>query len=272
MKSEDIKILGPVIIESLKKDEKKTGKILVEEILKYKRFEEPNLSAFYYPVQTKNEFIASLNMIIKRVQKDHLFPFLHIEAHGSVHGIQLASNETILWEEFLPYLRKLNVLLHNSLVLSLGTCFGISLISTIDPTMRAPFRIVIGAVKEISIEDIIAGFERYFDVYFFSFDPVKALQEMNNAVGGEKNKFFMITDHECFTKILDADRDPSNTEKIIMKTAIIEKISNPSYATLKFAHVKEIVKRKILELLHHTKLNSKDYFLMNDLVEEKSRR
>ncbi len=139
MKSEDVKSLGVVIIESLRGSDKKTGKILHEEALRYKQFKEPNLSNYYYEERTKASFIKRLDNIYKEVSKKGFFPFIHIEAHGYDNGIQLSSGEKITWRELMPYFTKINVALSNSLVISLGSCYGISIINSIDPTRRAPF-------------------------------------------------------------------------------------------------------------------------------------
>lgn len=173
------------IVESLPKGEKKTGQILYEEIIKYKKIQEPNLSSSYTEVSSKKEFINYLKEIKRRIKVDKLFPILHIETHGSENGIHLANGELCSWEEFLTETRDINIALKNKLILILAMCYGISLIAKVDPSERAPFRAVVAPSIAIKWETLLEGFEVFYDTYFFSLSAKNSVLEANKVLGNE---------------------------------------------------------------------------------------
>lgn len=266
MESKDVKIFGPVIIESLGDGDKKTGRIFHEEIIKFKTFQEPNLSAFYYDEQTKESFLKRFETIALKVREEHYFPIIHLEAHGSKDGIHLGSGENLKWKELMPYLIEINVLIENRLMVSLGTCYGISLISAIDPTKRAPFRFVIGSTKEVTEKDVLIGFEKYFEIFYFSFDAVKSLDEMNKAIGA--TRFFIIDEEECFDKIVDPDRDPVFFRDSIFKLASERFHFNTDYKNIPFGKIFKQMESEAREALRKAK-GGRGYFCMRDLRKKK---
>jgi len=122
MKYDEVKEFGLVIIESLKESDLKTGTLLHNGLLKYKKLQEPNLSSFLFTVKNKEELFQTLHGIIAKVKTNTLFPILHLEMHGSVDGVRLTSNEFVIWDELLPIFREINILLLNSLTVMTSMC------------------------------------------------------------------------------------------------------------------------------------------------------
>jgi hypothetical protein len=122
------KEFGLIIIESLRNNDEKTGQKLYDAIIKYKTFEEPNLKRALYVVETKKQFLETLELIYIKVCDDLLFPILHIEAHGYQDGLQLTSGEIVTWDEYMPGLRKINVAIENALIVMLAACKGGTLV------------------------------------------------------------------------------------------------------------------------------------------------
>ncbi|MBK6446473.1 MAG: hypothetical protein IPO39_05855 [Bacteroidetes bacterium] len=266
MKNDEVKLFGLLIIESLREEDQKTGEILYQEVIKYKKFQEPNLSAFFYRINSKSEFFKLLSDTIEKIQNDKFFPVLHIEAHGSTDGIQLTSNEIITWDEIVPYFQKINLLLSNLLVINLGVCYGISLISKIDPEDRAPFRALVGATKEIRETEILVAFEAFYDKLFFSFDFESCLKLMNQSIDSKIDIFFLITGEYCFDQMVNPDRDPTNFQKIVSKHTLEQKLNNKKYASTSIEEVKFIVENEIRGFLLEAK-EKKDYYLMKDITD-----
>jgi len=265
MKSDEVKIFGLLIIESLRKDDQKTGERLYNDLIKYKLFQEPNLSAFFYRVNSKSELLKLLNDTNEKIKIEKFFPVLHIEAHGSLDGIQLTSNEIVTWKELIPYFQKINVLLSNLLVISLGVCYGISLIANINPEERSPFRAIIGASKEINQDEILHGFEVFYDNLFFSFNIENCLKLMNQNIDSNKDRFFLITGEYCFDQIVNPDRDPVHFQKLVSNQAIKQKLHEKKYKGVTIEEVKIIVEKEIRGYFQEASAK-KDCYLMKDIT------
>lgn len=264
MKSEEIKIFGLVIIESLNETDKKTGTILHEEAIKYKKFQEPNLSSFLYTVKTKEALFKTLDAIIQRIKVDKLFPFLHFETHGCDEGIRMASGEVVTWKELLIKTRKINILLGNELVLFLAMCNGTTIIGKMKPLERAPFLAIISTVTEINENDLLKAFEAFYNHYFFSFNPKESLDLMNVSLNGANPKFNLLTASYCFDGIVNPDRDPKHFQATVLKHAEREKAENPTFKDKDLNEIKIYTEQRLRTILEEAK-NKKDYFLMKDL-------
>ena len=252
------------IVESLPKGEKKTGQILFEETIKYKKFQEPNLSSSYSEINSKKEFIDYLIKIKRRIIKDKLFPILHIETHGSENGIHLANGELYTWEEFFTETRDINIALKNSLILNLAMCYGISLIGKVDPIKRAPFRAVVATSKEIKWKTLLEGFEIFYDTYFFSLSARNAVIEANKVLETEGVRFNYLQAEHFIEAFTDTTRDPVFLENMINDFAVREKATNPAFKELDFKYAYEHSKSKVMSIMEEAK-NVKDFFLMKDI-------
>jgi len=266
MKSEDFKEFGVVIIESLKEEDKKTGTALHEEIIKYKKFIESNLSSYLYIVNSKAEFFEVLKNLIEKIKTDKFYPILHIEAHGSEYGIELASKEFVKWEEMIDLFREMNILLSNMLIIMMGLCVGMSIIRVINPSKRAPFRAVIGAVHEVDEVELLIGCETFYDNFFFSFDHIKSLNLMNSEIDEKKSTFHLMTAEKCFEKMSDPDRDPIFFTKLIDQQVEVEKIQNQGLKGKTDQEIRAFAESKLRNVFSELK-TKEDFFLMNDLEE-----
>ncbi|MGD9977708.1 MAG: hypothetical protein AB7S54_07215 [Bacteroidales bacterium] len=259
-----IKEFGLVIIESLGENDKKTGTILHDEIIKYKKFQEPDLSSYIYQVVTKEELFKAIDEIIEKNMNNIFLPILHFETHGFEEGIVLKSKEIIEWKELFSKTRELNILLKNTLVLHLGMCKGEYIISKINPLERAPFKAIIGTSKNIDEKKLLEAFEVFYDSFFFSFSPLEAVDKMNKAIDAEKKIFHLIMSDHCFDEIVNPNLNPSHLERIINQLAIHKKITNPRFESADFEVVRKYIEDIITKRLSEIKFK-KDYFTMTDL-------
>ena len=264
MQSEEVKEFGLVIIESLRENDKKTGTILHEETIKYKKFIENNLSSYLYTVNNRDEFFRILTEIKNKIINDKFFSILHLEMHGFEDGVQLTSREIVKWYDLMPVFREINELLSNLLVIMLGLCKGASIISYIDPSKRAPFRAIIGATRDLDEIELLIGCETFYDNYFFTFNPVQSLDLMNREIDIQKPTFHLLTSEQCFDGIVDPDRDPVHFSKMVEDCTLIEQQTNVDFKDSSLEQIREYVDDKIRRTLLELKKN-KDYFLMKDL-------
>jgi ribosomal small subunit protein bTHX len=258
------KIFELIIIESLNESEKHTGKILFDETIKYKQFQETNLSSSLIIANSKNEFISCLRKIKKRIKKDKLFPLLHIETHGSEKGLHLSNGEILRWEEFFNETREINIDLKNSLMLNLSMCHGISLIAKIDPMKRAPFRAIVSTSSEITWNKLLEGFEIFYSNYFFSFAGADSVNEVNKVLYKDGERFNYLKVEDFFDGFTNINRDPVFTKRLINDFAVKEKATNPRFKDLDFKEVFNYSKGKIISIMEEAK-KSRDYFLMKDI-------
>lgn len=257
MNYEKIEEFGLVIIESLRENDKKTGTLLHNELLKYKKFQEPNFSSFLYVVKNKEELFQTLDGIIDKIKINTLFPILHLEMHGFEDGIQLSSNEIVVWDELLTKFREINILLLNSLTIMMSMCKGITLAFDIDTSNRAPVGLIIGTIRNISEIELLKGYEVFYNNYFFSFDPVKSMELMNNEIDINRPSFYYLKAEYWFDMVIDYDKTS--------RYSIIEK---ERYNELKDKSKEEIriyIEKEIRTIFGD---DNKDYFLMSDLIND----
>lgn len=254
---------GLIIIESLRDNDKKTGQILHNEVIKYKKFEEPNLTSSLHVISTKKELFDLLSSLIDKARTGSYFPFIHFEVHGFSGGIELTSKELVHWQELIPYLRTLNIYLENYLVVMMAACEGNNINIQIDPFDRAPFRAVIGTFRVVTWADLLKGFEAFYSSYFFELDPFTAVEQMNAAVD-DKCTFGVMPSEIFFDKVLDPDRDPEFFAKMILETAIFKKLVDPAFKEIPLYEARAYFDLKIREDMERTKKN-RDYFTMKDL-------
>jgi len=253
-----------IIIESLNPTEKQTGTILHEETIKYKKFQEPNLSSTLIKVGSKIDFISCLKQIHKRIKIERLFPILHLETHGSEDGLHLANRDLLTWEDFFDETRSINILLKNSLMINLAMCQGISLIAKVDPMKRAPFRAIIGTLSTISESKLLEAFEIFYTSFFFSLSGAKSVNEVNKVLTKDGLSFIYFKSEDFIDKFIDKKRDLQFRKHLINDMAIKEKATNPDIKNVDFKDVlnysEEITEKMINEVR-----NYRDKFLMKDI-------
>ena len=266
MESVDVEKFGILLFESLNDSEPKTGKILSEEILRYKQFEEKVLSVEYFDINNKSEFISHLSSKVDEAISHNHYYFVHFEIHGFNGGIELKNNEKISWKEIFPFLRKLNLHYKNYLILYLGVCKGASLIQFIDPSERAPFRSIVASAHNIKSHDLLIGFEAFYTKFFFSFDIPLSLEEFNKTIKHQKSKLHLITSEYCFDQMCDMDRstaDHKGLDSIILENL---KKAMPHFGYLKKKEQTKYIAIEKKRIADECKAN-RDFFLMNDLDE-----
>lgn len=254
---------GVVIIQFLGKNDKKTGRILYEETLKYKKFQEGFLNVDFYDVHSKVEFIQVLVELIHKIENENYFFILHIESHGDrFGGLGACYQELVTWEEFFYYTRKINILFDGALLIMMAMCHGNSVIRAITLQQRAPFMCIIGSFRKLSVDEVERGFNVFYDTYFFEFDMPKALEAMNNEVNCEPPIFWYMTNDYCFDELSYPKRDSAIFWRLLCNEINKYYSENPN-TKLSLSEVALLNDRKL-----HTEFEEaqkyKDYFLFKD--------
>lgn len=254
-----------IIIESLTDNEKQTGTILHDELIKYKRFQEPNFESQLRIVESKYELILLLQEIINLQKSDGLFPYLHFEMHGHPNGLVLKNGDVMNWSDLIPMLGEINYLTKNYLMLHFGSCYSGSILKSINIEQRAPFKAIIASPYEINIRQIEQGFSAYYDDYFFSFDPKSALLKLNNELNDDV--FFLVTIEYCFNRITSFDPQTKRGKEMIeiFKNRLL--IENPALKLLPKDIQYQITLTELQKVFNNMK-SKREYFLMLDLKKD----
>lgn len=202
-----------VVIESLPKRAKKTGKALYDDIISKRAFQIEGLTHEYIPVETRRNLTRALQRIADEVNKKGRMPFLHFEAHGQKNGMELQSGDFISWKELALFLRKINVATQHNLVISFATCFAGWVYLELDLDKRAPFFAFIGPFTEVSEHEIENGFTNFFDSLLTGVGMVESLICLNEGCITEPIFSFMDAETSLFKAYTHYKEDFSNPER-----------------------------------------------------------
>lgn len=206
----DIKINSIFVIESLSQ-EKKTGEELFHDIIsKFEYFSE-GFQSKYISVSNRKEFFQLIEQIVSLTENNNYKPIIHIECHGDEEkqGLILnPSKELITWNELETPLRKINIVLKNSLLITLGVCYGSELQIITDIEKPASFFGLITPKEKIYNTEILQGYNEFYQSILYDKNLVKAVNLLKNnpkfvVYGAEK--FF-----DFFGKIWKENLEESN--------------------------------------------------------------
>jgi len=265
MKNENINKFGIVVFESLPDNESKTGYELYSTTIKYKTFQEENLSSEYYDILDRNHLIETLNKIVDDSILNNYFYLFHFEIHGFDGGFELKNGDLINWDEILPILQKLNIYYRNQLTIYLAVCKGASLLKYINPMGRSPFGYIIASTKNIKLNDLKIGFESFYNHFFFSFDIFESLEIYNSVIENTESRLSLISSKYCIETLCDFERDTFDKNEIIAIIKDAFKTNNTNFNNLPENIKKEIFDLEIIKLRQEL-IDNKDFFLMKDLT------
>ena len=258
---DNIEKIGIVVIQSLKENDRKTGFELFDGIVKYKSFQEESFSREFKEVISKDELLNYFKELIHRIETEKFYFILHLETHGNQQGIVLKNGEVLLWDELFCYTRSMNTYFEGNLVLGLAMCYGGAILSAIPPDNRAPFKFFIGAFRSIDPDEIIRGFEQFYENFFFSFSPTNSLNSMNTELNPDEKTFYVVDDELIFNAICDPDRDPKGFAEIVDNLYYSELETNPNIK-------RETIENNIRNLLSATYIKYRDLFCFKDIKRE----
>ncbi len=174
-----------IIIESLQNEEEHTGKNLYNDL---KSIEYQPLQIDYYSISNKKLLFECLERI-QDITCDWSKPIIHIEVHGDKDGFVLFdknnSMEFVSWKEIIPSLTSINYNSKNSLIITLGVCYGayigLEVINEFVLFRRAPFLLMIGPPSKILNTEIEIGFKYFYRNIMKTKDISSAFNILQNA-------------------------------------------------------------------------------------------
>lgn len=251
-----------VIIESLDRQDRKTGQLLSEGSLRHKMSEIEGGRVDFNQVNSKEEFFHVLEKITEDIKNESLYPIIHLEVHGSEDGICINNGDCISWSEILPKLVEINTLVQNTLILVLGVCKGIKIIKYLGIQERAPFRVVVGSLEDLDTDTIEVGFESFYETFFFSSDVGASVFALRESVGKDSIGVELV--ENLYDGIRDPNRDPAAYQKgiddsfLLLKEKSIFEGKNLSDEVLMNNAI------YLVEKLFSDLAKNRDYFLMSE--------
>lgn len=249
--------VGVIIIQSLKSRDIQTGSVLFEETFKYKAFQDKVFEPCLYNVSSAGEMDACLKELIRKVKDEYYYIYLHIETHGAddTTGMALADGSFYSWQRLFDYTRQINILLGNNLAIMMAMCIGGAMISRIKPDDYAPFRFFIASFETVGQDEMIRGWQAFYENFLFSMKPVEAVGAMNTEIGRKDDLFHLFTDERVFEAICNPERDPVGFRKVV----------DEEHLLLMYQRNKPFLKRETVEanvraLLAWTRENCRDKF------------
>jgi hypothetical protein len=175
------------VVESLRKNDRiKTGSELYASYLSplarrmRLRADEP------YVVASQLDLVRALAMIRREVETERLSPFLQIEAHGCLEGMETGNGDFIVWEALGSLLQPINQASENNLFVGASMCRGAWMFRALTrcgPFDRAPFWAMVGPTEDISPQQALAGFGEFYRVVLHDQDSERAMQGLAAAFG-----------------------------------------------------------------------------------------
>lgn len=252
------------IIQSLRPDDKQTGRLLHEEVFRYRLFQRNKLSAKLIDVSDLTEFRNALDGIAEAGRSEDVRPFIHFEIHGSPAGMELGNGEFVTWKELYPFLVAINTCTKNNLFLTLATCYGAAIGEACDIRKRAPFAWYIGPKHAITSENAYNDYTVFFDHLLTSLDFHSALDTMNEQNPNQPYYFFSA--EEFFRKALNQwIEQHEKPEKQLEKKEEILRIARQRGYTTSDEEIFKIVEKEISKIPEFGN-KAIDYFLFKSDV------
>jgi hypothetical protein len=122
-------------------------------------------------------------------------PILHFECHGDEKGIQFADDSYVTWLEIKPCFQKINEACGCNLFITLASCNGANLISSVQPGERSPFCGMIGVIDRLSVDNAQKSFAAFYSKLVESRDGSVALNSLmgvNLSAGSPRYYLFEL--------------------------------------------------------------------------------
>lgn len=186
------------ILESLESHERHTGAALFEDLKVWKDAYLPQLSISFLTFNDKRDLDNILASIEQATKTKNELPFIHIEAHANEDFLGTASGEGISWTDLFNSLQNINIATKNNLVVVVAACFGFHLFKITDVLERAPFYAVLGPNQAVSISEVEAGYQVFYQELFQTKEASSAIAKMNETLKCTGKRYVLVNCEDLF--------------------------------------------------------------------------
>lgn len=190
-----------IVIESFGKSEKKSGRFIYENVLMHVGSIDSRIQAEFIAVDSVVEFVEELRRLSVRVKEESIIPILHVECHGSAHGLAMADGSCISWVDLRSDLAELNKATELNLLVVSGSCAGAYLIDTAIELDRAPFFAVVGteSLLEFGLSEMV--YSAFYRELLARGDIGLAVDRMN-SISQQHNVNFLFLSVRLFFELV----------------------------------------------------------------------
>lgn len=264
------------VIESLSSGDRKTGKELFDDLLRYQVIKYPQLSVEYKPVSTRAGWDALMVEIAMDCEQNGNQPILHIEIHGEDkgHGLILENGDYLDYNEIRPQLVRINTASRCNLFLTLAVCKGLYITSTNHLNKPMPFCGLMGAYDDIFEYDLAIRFNEFYDELFSSFDLAKAYKRLLCVNQGVPHCYRFVHADELFCKVYQKYIDENCNDKVIKQRALdaaIESNYQIPNRQAKRKYQRDFEKEEKKTRLHFFLEATKNFFMLEQFPDNKDR-
>ncbi len=148
-------------------------------------------------IETITDLRKTLGDLKDELLRNPIYPWIHLDGHGvkDETGFITANREYCKWAELNDLLTPINVILGLNIFLILSMCQGGSFATSIRSTDRAPVLGLIGPVREISSNDVIADYVPFYTT-FIRTNSIK--EALNSLDARHSSPLYYRTDAETF--------------------------------------------------------------------------
>jgi hypothetical protein len=173
-----------VVIESLRADDKKTGRLLREDLEPVAIPYGNNLQIEFKIARSADELDFLLVELAEYVRLSGRAPCLHLECHGGLDGLELADGSTMPWTRLKALLVPINLASRMNLFLVLACCFGGYFAAECRFEETVPFAWILGPGKKIYPEPLLALTSNFYAELLKTRDLTQALTIAGAASSG----------------------------------------------------------------------------------------
>ena len=132
-------------------------------------------------IETVADLRQTLGNLKDELLRNPIYPWIHLDGHGVKEetGFVTANHEYCTWAELNELLTPINVTLGLNIFLILSMCQGGSFATSIRTTDRAPVLALIGPVREISSNDVVADYSPFYTTFIRTNSIKKALNSLD---------------------------------------------------------------------------------------------
>lgn len=264
------------VIESLPSGDRKTGKELYDDLLRYQMIKHPKLTAEYKPISSSDEWDCLMNEVAVDCEQNGNQPILHLEIHGEAtgQGLVFENGDYVSYNNIRPQLVRINVASQCNLFLTLAVCKGLYMTSTNHLNQPMPFCGLLGAYDIIFENDLAIRFNEFYDELFDSFELAKAYKRLLSVNPGIPHSYRFVHADELFCRVYQNYINENCNDKVIEQRALdAAKENNYQLPNrqLRRKFQRDFEKQEKKTRLRYFIEATKNYFMLDQFPENKDR-
>ena len=186
-----------IILDAVPDAEAQTARRLKEDIEDASIAVGRSLTVRREKIATIADLRNTLGNLKEELETNLFYPWIHLDGHGvkDETGFITAKGEYCTWAELNQLLTPINITLGLNIFLILSMCQGGSFATSIQTVDRAPVLGLIGPVREISSNDVVADYSPFYTT-FIRTNSIKAA--LNALDARHSSPLYYRTNAEAF--------------------------------------------------------------------------